>query len=76
MNATLIKAVSPIVRTGGQVIGGVGNWSTQIQGVATNYLEIRDWPLASGDFFTDKDMISESKSCRAGANSCRTAFSR
>ena len=59
--ATDIKAVTPIVRTGGQVIGGVGNWSTQIQGVATNYLEIRDWPLASGDFFTDKDMISRAK---------------
>jgi putative ABC transport system permease protein len=59
--ATDIKAVTPIVRSGGQVIGGVGNWSTQVQGVATNYLEIRDWPLASGDFFTDKDMISRAK---------------
>jgi putative ABC transport system permease protein len=58
---TLIKAVTPIVRTGGQVIGGVGNWSTQIQGVATNYQEVRDWPLASGDFFTDKDMVSRAK---------------
>ncbi len=59
--ATLIKAVSPIVRTGGQVIGGSGNWSTQIQGVSTNFLEIRDWALASGDFFTDKDMKSRAK---------------
>ena len=59
--ATDIKAVTPIVRTGGQVIGGIGNWSTQIQGVATNYLEIRDWPLASGNFFTEKDMISRAK---------------
>jgi putative ABC transport system permease protein len=58
---TFIKAVTPIVRTGGQVIGGVGNWSTQVQGVATNYLEVRDWPLTSGDFFTDKDMISRAK---------------
>ena len=31
--ATLVKAVSPVVRSGGQVIGGVGNWSTQINGV-------------------------------------------
>ena len=59
--ATLIKAVSPIVRTGGQVIGGTGNWSTQVQGVATNFLEIREWPLASGDFFTDKDIVSRAK---------------
>jgi putative ABC transport system permease protein len=59
--ATLIKAVTPVVRTGGQVIGGVGNWSTQIQGVDPDFLEIRDWPLASGDFFTQKDMISRAK---------------
>jgi putative ABC transport system permease protein len=59
--ATLIKAVSPIVRTGGQVIGGTGNWSTQVQGVATNFLEIREWPLASGEFFTDKDIVSRAK---------------
>ena len=58
---TLIKAVTPIVRSGGQVIGGTGNWNTQIQGVATNYLEIRDWPLALGEFFTDKDIISRAK---------------
>lgn len=59
--ATLIKAVSPVVRTGGQVIGGTGNWSTQVLGVAPNYLEIRDWPLASGDFFTERDMLSRAK---------------
>lgn len=59
--ATLIKAVTPVVRTGAQVIGGVGNWSTQIQGVAPDFLEIRDWPLASGDFFTERDMISRAK---------------
>ena len=59
--ATLIKAVSPIVRSGGQVIGGAGNWSTQTQGVSPNYLEIRDWSLSSGDFFTDRDMLSRAK---------------
>ncbi len=72
--ATLIKAVSPIVRTGGQVIGGVGNWSTQIQGVATNFLDIRDWPLASGDFFTDKDMISRAKVAVLGQTVVKQLF--
>ncbi|HMN49643.1 MAG TPA: ABC transporter permease [Ignavibacteriaceae bacterium] len=72
--ATLIKAVSPIVRSGGQVIGGVGNWSTQILGVATNYLEIRDWQLASGDFFTDKDMISRAKVAVLGQTVVKQLF--
>ncbi len=72
--ASLIKAVTPVVRTGGQVIGGVGNWSTQIQGVSTNFLEIRDWPLASGDFFTDKDMISRAKVAVLGQTVVKQLF--
>ncbi len=72
--ATLIKAVSPIVRTGGQVIGGTGNWGTQIQGVAPNFLEIRDWPLASGDFFTDKDMMSRAKVAVLGQTVAKQLF--
>ncbi len=72
--ATLIKAVTPIVRTGGQVIGGVGNWSTQIQGVSVNFLEIRDWSLASGEFFTDKDMISRAKVAVLGQTVAKQLF--
>lgn len=72
--ATLIKAVSPIVRSGGQVIGGSGNWSTQIQGVATNFLDIREWPLASGDFFTDKDIVSRSKVAVLGQTVAKQLF--
>jgi putative ABC transport system permease protein len=74
-DATLIKAVSPIVRSGGQVIGGSGNWSTQVQGVAPNYLDIRDWPLSSGDFFTDKDIVSRSKVAVLGQTVAKQLFS-
>ncbi len=60
-DASLIQYVSPVVRAGAQIIGGAGNWSTQILGVATNYLNIRDWPLSSGSFFTDRDILSRAK---------------
>jgi putative ABC transport system permease protein len=72
--ATLIKGVSPIVRSGGQVIGGTGNWSTQIQGVAINFLDIRDWKLASGDFFTDKDVVSRTKVALLGQTVLKQLF--
>ncbi len=72
--ATLIKAVSPVVRSGGQIIGGTGNWSTQVLGVATNYLEIRDWPLSSGDFFTDKDVTSRAKVAVLGQTVVKQLF--
>ena len=59
--ATLVTAVSPMVRASGQVIGGSGNWSTQINGVWPEYLEIRDWEVARGEFFTERDVRAKSK---------------
>ena len=72
--ATLIKAVSPVVRSGGQIIGGTGNWNSQVQGVSPNYLEIRAWPLASGEFFTDKDMLSRAKVAVLGQTVVKQLF--
>jgi putative ABC transport system permease protein len=45
-----------------------------VQGVATNFLEIRDWPLASGDFFTDKDMVARSKVAVLGQTVVKQLF--
>lgn len=59
--ATLIKAVSPVVTTGAQVIGGISNWATTIMGVSPDYTQIREWNLSSGEFFTDKDITARSK---------------
>jgi putative ABC transport system permease protein len=56
-----VAAVSPIVRSGGQVIGGSGNWNTSVQGVSPEYLSIRAWGLASGEFLTDRDVRARSK---------------
>ncbi|GIV62150.1 MAG: ABC transporter permease [Rhodothermaceae bacterium] len=46
-----LSAVSPVVFTMSQVIGGQGNWRTRINGVDTDYQIIRDWPLRYGRFF-------------------------
>jgi putative ABC transport system permease protein len=52
----LLSAVSPVVDTRTQAIGGQGNWRTWIFGVDTDYLAIRDWQLESGVFFNDSDV--------------------
>ncbi|MEO6046617.1 MAG: ABC transporter permease [Candidatus Kapaibacterium sp.] len=65
-NATLLAGVSPVIRSGVQAIGGSGNWSTSIYGVSPSYLDIRQWPLASGEFFTDREIKSRSKVCVIG----------
>ncbi len=72
--ATLIKGVSPLVRSGGQVIGGVGNCFTQIQGVSPDYLSIRTWALESGEFFTDRDVQARAKVCLLGSEIVKNLF--
>jgi len=59
--ATLLKAVSPIVRASGQVIGGNANWSTTMYGVSPEYTIIKDWTLEYGTFFTEREVRSRSK---------------
>ncbi len=59
--ATTVTAVSPFVRASGQIIGGTGNWSTSINGVWPEYLAIRDWEVATGEFFTERDVRAKSK---------------
>src|SRR5664279_6372020 len=64
---TYLSAVSPSATARGQVIYGNNNWSTTIQGVNTLYLDtIRQWPLSSGNQFTNRDITSESKVCLLG----------
>jgi putative ABC transport system permease protein len=56
-----VKAVSPVVMSSGQAVAGNLNWSTRVEGGNEQYLEIRDWSVAEGDFFTDSDVRSASR---------------
>ncbi len=58
---TLLSAVSPVLVTRTQVIGGDGNWRTQVNGVSTDYLTIRNWAVSSGELFTDDDVRTKRK---------------
>ena len=59
--ATQLAAVSAIVNSQQQVIGGQGNWNTSVTGVAPTYLDIKAWKLERGEFFTDRDVKSRAK---------------
>jgi putative ABC transport system permease protein len=61
-----VKYLSPGSGAGGQVIAGNLNWSTGIQGVGSDYLEIRQWPIEYGEFFTDQDVKAAAKVCVLG----------
>lgn len=63
---TLVAAQSPLVRSGGQCIYRDNNWATSIQGVGLAYPDVRNWPMASGLFFTDSDLKSGTRVCVLG----------
>ncbi len=61
-----IAYISPILRSGGQVVYGNVNWGTSIQGGSPDYFAIRDWRIDVGDFFADADVRGATKVCLLG----------
>ncbi|HHT9120922.1 MAG TPA: ABC transporter permease [Candidatus Hypogeohydataceae bacterium YC41] len=49
-----------------QVVYGNQNWYTTISGVTPEYQLIRNWPLATGTFFTQRDMERGNTVCVLG----------
>ncbi|OGA55740.1 MAG: multidrug ABC transporter substrate-binding protein [Betaproteobacteria bacterium RIFCSPLOWO2_12_FULL_65_14] len=65
---------APALRGSAQVVWGNANWSTQIFGVTPEYLEVRQWPLASGRTFEPAEMTSGGKVSLIGATVARQLF--
>jgi len=72
--ATLLVAVSPVVMTGTQVIGGSGNWRSMVNGVSTDYATIRNWGVSSGALFSDDDVAAKRKVVVLGATVAHNLF--
>lgn len=65
-NCSAIRAVSPQVMAGGQVVFRNNNWPSTIYGVAENYLDIRKYKLASGRIFSAREVKTFAKVCLIG----------
>jgi putative ABC transport system permease protein len=72
--STLLVAVSPVVMTGTQVIGGSGNWRSMVNGVSTDYLTIRNWEVSSGAPFSHDDVLAKRKVVVLGATVANHLF--
>jgi putative ABC transport system permease protein len=72
--STLLTAVAPIVSTSAQVVAGNMNWSTRVNGTTDAYLEVRNWKVTSGEFFTDTDIRSSKKVCVLGTTVVKSLF--
>jgi len=60
-DASLLGAVSAVIRANGQVIAGNNNWNTTVLGVAPQYQSIRNYQVASGSFFSERDCRTRAK---------------
>jgi macrolide transport system ATP-binding/permease protein len=70
-----VRAVAPIVRVRTQVVYGNKNWvPVYIYGTTPSYLEVREWPLAEGEAFSEQDVRNASKVCVLGQRLVRELF--
>ncbi len=57
---------APALRGGAQVIWGNTNWATQVYGSTPEYLDVRQWTLASGRSFEPAEMSGSGKVALVG----------
>ena len=65
---------APALRGTAQLIWGNQNWSTVIFGVTPEYIDVRQWELASGRIFDASDMAGATKVCLVGQTVARQLF--
>jgi len=70
-----VRATAPIVRARTQVIFGNRNWVPMyIFGTTPDYLRVREWSLAEGEPFTERDVRNANKVCLLGQRLVRELF--
>jgi putative ABC transport system permease protein len=65
---------APALRGSAQVVWGNANWSTQIYGITPEYLDVRQWPLASGRSFEPTEVAGAGKVCLIGSTVAKQLF--
>lgn len=68
-----LSAISPNVSSSGQLIAG-NNYPSSINGVSTEYLEIRQLSVENGTMFTEADIRSAAKVCVIGQTIVENLF--
>ena len=69
-----VAAISPEVSTTAQAIANGRNWSTSVIGESEDYLKIRDWKLAAGSMFTEREVRSAAKVAVIGSKTASELF--
>ena len=70
----LVQAVTPEVRTQMQVVYAEKNWNTTVYGCSTEFLIIRNWDMAAGDFFDEQEERQCARVCVLGKTVASNLF--
>jgi len=68
------RYVSPEVRGGAQLTAGDSNWNTIVLGESEQYLDLRNWPLAAGDFFGEHELRTTARVAVLGQTTAKKLF--
>jgi putative ABC transport system permease protein len=69
-----VAAISPELSTSTQALANGRNWATTLAGESPDYLRIRDWKLAAGTMFTDRDVRASAKVAVIGSKTAAELF--
>ena len=69
-----VQVAAPSSRATVQAVFGGTNWSTPVFGATNDYLEARDWPLASGRLFETGELQGAAKVVLIGQTVARELF--
>ena len=69
-----VAAVAGTIQGSAPLVAGASNWTTQVNGVNEDYLEVRDWPLTEGRNFTEAELRAGAKVAILGATTARELF--
>jgi len=69
-----VDRVAPVVSSGGSLVNGTTNWTTQFVGATTDWPGVRKRSLQSGRFFTDAEVTSRAPVVVLGADTASELF--
>jgi macrolide transport system ATP-binding/permease protein len=70
-----VLAAAPVVRARTQLVHGNRNWvPNSIYGTTPEFLKVRDWNVAEGEPFTERDVRNGNKVCLLGQSIVRELF--
>jgi len=61
-----VTMVSPMVFSSVQAVNGNENWLTRANGASQDFPQIRNWPVVSGSFFSQRDVDMATDVCVIG----------